>query len=293
VDLVLADRFADCRIFGAEGSRVRVEEVRPFLDECYRKPVEGDTKVVVGVGYDAITEPAAATLLKTVEEPGPSVVIVLLAEDVPDQLVTIASRCVRVNLLPLTAEEIRAGLADDPGIAGVDADIVDRAAGAAGGDLRRAKVLATDERFVLRLEAWAQVPGRLDGSGAAVVSCVVDLQSMIEESLEPLKAVLAAETVAADAEAETYGRRRETHKQEEDRHKRIVRRGVDAEYVTGLGILASVYRDAATSGAIPLARCVAAVEAIDRFALEMVRSPNLRLQLQALFLDLPPLPRRA
>lgn len=289
VGLVLGDMFADCMVFGAEGSRVRREEVDPFRDECYRKPVDGDSKVVVGVGYDAITAEAAPTLLKTIEEPGPSVIIVLLAEDVPREMITIASRCVRVNLPPRTTAEVRAGLAADPDLAGIDPARLDQVAEASGGDLRRAKVLATDERFALRLEAWAAVPTRLDGTGATVASLVANLQSMIDEAIAPLEALLAAETEAADAEAERYGSRRETRRQEEDRHNRILRRERTEEYRIGLGVLAGVYRDEAVSGTLPLTDAVNAVAAIDRLALEMVRAPNMRLQLLALFLDLPPL----
>ena len=52
----------------------------------------------------------AARLLKTVEEPPPSTVFVILADDVPVDLVTIASRCVRVDFHalpePLIAETL-------------------------------------------------------------------------------------------------------------------------------------------------------------------------------------------
>lgn len=287
VDLVLGDRFADCRVFGAQGSRVRKEEVLPFQQECHRKPVDGHTKVVIGVGYDQITAEAAGSLLKTIEEPGPSVIIVLLAEDVPRELVTIASRCVRVNLPPLTTAEIRAALDAVPDLAGVASDALDRAAEAAGGDLRRARVLATDERFGLRLAAWAGVPAQLDGTGAAVAARVADLVAMIDEALAPLEALLAAESAAADAEAERYGSRRESRKQEEDRHKRILRRARDAELVAGLGVLAGVYRDAVVSAALPVTDGLNAVEAIDRLATDLSVSPTIRLQLLALFLDLP------
>jgi len=292
VDLVLADMFSDCRVFGAEGSRVRKPEAELLRDECYRKPVDGDVKVVIGVGYDAITAEAAPTLLKTIEEPGPSVVIVLLAEDVPPDLITIASRCVRVNALPLSAEEVRAGLDLDADLVGTAPDVLDRAAQASGGDLRRARVLATDERFVLRLEAWAGLPSRLDGTGEAVSALVADLMSMIDEALEPLEALLAEEVREADAEAERYGSRRETRKQQEERHRRILRAARDAEYRIGLAVLAGVYRDAAVAGTLSVASATAAVEAIDRLAIEMVRSPNMRLQLLALFLDLPPVAGR-
>lgn len=292
VDLVLADMFADCAVFGAEGSRVRKEEAEVLRDECYRKPVDGDVKVVIGVGYDAITEGAAPILLKTIEEPGPSVVVVLLAEDVPPELITIASRCVRVNALPLSADDVRAGLALDTDLVGMAPEVLDRAAQASGGDLRRAKVLATDERFSLRLDAWAAVPSLLDGTGSVVSGLVADLVSMVDEALEPLEALLAEEMREADAEAERYGSRRETRKQQEERHKRILRAARNAEYRIGLAAVAGAYRDAAVAGTLGVAAATAAVEAIDRLAIEMVRSPNMRLQLLALFLDLPPVAGR-
>jgi hypothetical protein len=46
------------------------------------------------------------------------------------------------------------------------------------------------------------------------------------------------------------------------------------------------------AGTLGVAAATAAVEAIDRLAIEMVRSPNMRLQLLALFLDLPPVAGR-
>lgn len=293
IDLVLAGNFADCTLVGAEGSRVRKDEARVLHDECYRKPVDGRYKVVIGLGFDVITDEAAATLLKTIEEPGPSVIVILLAEHVPPELVTIASRCVRVHLPPLTSAEVRAGLAADPALVAVSPEVLDRAADGAAGDLRRARVLATDERFALRVDAWAAVPTRLDGSGAVAAALVADLLSMVEESVEPLKNALARETTEADAEEEKYGRRRETRKQEDDRHKRILRRDRDAEYRMGLAILARTYREAATSGSLSLADSVAAVEAINLLAAEMVRSPTMRLQLLALFLKLPPVATRS
>lgn len=292
VDLVLTTRFADCREFGAEGSRVRKQEVEPFQEECYRKPVDGQTKVVIGVGFDAITESAAVSLLKTIEEPGPSVIVVLLAEDVPPDLVTVASRCVRVNLLPLTNDEVRAGLAADPDLSDTAPEVLAAAADAAGGDLRRARVLATDERFGLRLAAWAGVPGRLDGTGAAVSSQVADLLAMIDDALAPLEALLKAETEEADAEQERYGTRRESRSEEDERHRRIIRRERNAEFRVGLGVLAGVYRDAAVAGTLPLADAVGAVSAIDQLAIEMIRTPNMRLQLMALFRRLPPVAHR-
>ena len=289
VDLALARNHADVVTIVAEGASVRKEEADRLTEEAHRSPIEGPVKVIIGVGFDAITDKAAAMLLKTVEEPGPGIVIVLLADEIPPDLITIASRCVRVDLPPLREADVIEALRADEALAEVAPERLEVAAAGAVGDLRRARVLALDERYALRLEAWASVPGRLDGTGAAVAAAVAELVAMVDEAAEPLKALLAAESAQADEEAEAYGRRRETKKVEDERHKRIVRRFTSAEYLAGLGVLSRCYGDAVVTGTLPPATGGAAVAAIDRFVAEWVRNPNVKLQLQALFLKLPPL----
>jgi DNA polymerase III subunit delta' len=291
-DLVLGNNYADVVLQGAEGARVRRPEAEFLIQEAHRKPSVGDVKVIIGVGFDTITDEAAALLLKSIEEPGPSVVFVFLAENVPPHLVTIASRCVRVDLPPLSADEIRQALLADPDMAALPTAQVEKAAEGALGDLRRARVLATDERFAVRLDTWSMVPGRLDGTGATVRRLVAELQAMMDEAWAPMAAVLAAEIAAANAEEEKYGTRRESRSDETPRHKRIERRFRNAEVMAGLGVLSRVYRDAAMAGTITVGAAGDAVASMGRLSLELVRNPNHKLQLQALFLTLPPLVSR-
>ncbi len=290
VDLVLRNMYADVIVLGAEGTQVRAEEAAEYTHEAVRKPVVGGVKVMIGVGFDTITDKASAMLLKTIEEPGPSVVFVLLADDVPPDLVTIASRCVRVNLPALSVDEIREALLADPEMMALPTAQIERAATGAMGDLRRARVLATDERFAVRVDTWAAVPGRLDGTGATVHRLVAELMSMMDEAWAPMDAVLAAETAAADAEAEEYGSRRESRTDEKNRHARIKRRFYNGELQAGLGVLARCYRDAVMAGTMTAVAGSDAVEAMSRLSMELVRNPNHKLQLQALFLKLPSLP---
>jgi DNA polymerase-3 subunit delta' len=291
-DLVLRNMFADVIVQGAEGARVRRPEAEVLTAEAYRKPTEGAAKVIVGVGFDTITDEAAAVLLKTIEEPGPSVVFVLLAENVPAGLVTIASRCVRVDIPALSADEISEVLFADPELAALPTAQLERAAAGAVGDLRRARVLATDERFAVRLDTWAAVPSRLDGTGATVHRLVAELMSMMDEAWEPMRVALATEVAAADAEAEQYGSRREARSDEKPRHARIERRSYNGELQAGFAVMARVYRDAAMAGTMSVGAAADAVDAMGRLSLELVRNPNRKLQLQALFLKLPPLSAR-
>jgi hypothetical protein len=192
----------------------------------------------------------------------------------------------------LSADEIREVLLADPELAALPTAQIERAAAGAMGDLRRARVLATDERFAVRVDTWAAVPGRLDGTGATVHRLVAELVSMMDEAWAPMGVVLAAEAAAAAAEAEEYGSRRESRTDEKLRHARIERRFKNGELQAGLGVLARCYRDAALAGTMTAVAASDAVEAMSRLSMELVRNPNHKLQLQALFLKLPLLSSR-
>jgi DNA polymerase-3 subunit delta' len=87
------------------------------------------------------------------------------------------------------------------------------------------------------------------------------------------------------------GERGSGRKQLEERHKREARRYRADEVRAGLTELSRRYRDEMATAARPNPS-IAAIEAIAELAREMVRNPNERLQLVALFLTLGRLPSR-
>lgn len=270
---------------GAEGARVRRDEAETLVAAALRSPVERDRKVVIGRGFEAMEPIAAGILLKVVEEPPASTVFVLLAESVPPELVTIASRCVRFDIPPLSTEDVVAALC----ASGVDAARARVAAEAADGDLERARVLATDERLELRRQAWLAVLDRLDGTGAVVAATVADLLSMVDEAMAPLVAVQQAEVEALEAELEQRGVRgaKGARKQLEETHKRQLRRFRSGEIGFGLALLARRLRDDLVAGRRG-AEVTGPLDAITGLARSMRFNPNEQLQLQALFLALSP-----
>jgi DNA polymerase-3 subunit delta' len=212
-------------------------------------------------------------------------VFVLLATEVVPELVTIASRCVRVELRSLSPEVVAARLVSE----GVSPDRATTAAAAAGGDLDRARTLATDDRLALRHEAWREAPHRLDGTGHVAATVVAELQSMIGEALVPLQERQAVELAALEEQIERFGLRGSGRKDLEARHKREVRRFRTAELRFGLATLAAAYRDAlAAHGA--RRSVVEATTRIDDTAVALDRYPNETLLLQSLMANLPSLP---
>ncbi|GIT75981.1 MAG: hypothetical protein Ct9H300mP31_05120 [Acidimicrobiaceae bacterium] len=148
-----------------EGRSLLVADAREITVEGWRSPVEATHKVVVVDRFDTAEPEAVASLLKTIEEPPATTVFVLLSEEVPDSHVTVASRCVRVDLPPLTDEVVSDVLKAD----GVPSDRATELAEAAAGSLSRGpRVLAQDPgvpRAAKRLARRSIPPGRNRGGG--------------------------------------------------------------------------------------------------------------------------------
>jgi DNA polymerase-3 subunit delta' len=251
-----------------------------------RTPTEGRRKVLVLVDFHLVQR-AAPALLKTIEEPPASTVFVILADHVPAELITIASRCVRFEFPPLTIEVIRAELEAD----GVPADAAAEAAGASGGRYDRARLLAADPGVAERRAAWEDLPARLDGTGSTVALAVAELLDRIEraEVFGALRTRQAAEVVAFEERIKLTGERG-SRKELEDRHKREQRRLRTDELRWGLGTLTGAYRDRAARASSPRAvsQAIDAVGAVHAAGEALIRNPNETLLLQALLLRLQP-----
>lgn len=284
--LARAEQHPDLRIVEPEGNTFRKGDAERLVRHATLAPVEGARKVVVADGCENMEDEAAGYLLKTVEEPPASTVFVLLATEVVPELVTIASRCVRVDLYPLPAELVADRLVSE----GVEPERAATAAAAAGGDLDRARTLATDDRLALRHQAWREVPHRLDGTGHRAATVVAELQSMIGEALGPLHERHAAEVAALDEQIEQFGLRGAGRRDLEARHKREVRRFRTAELRFGLATLAAAYRDALVAEGARRS-LVDATARIDAAAIALDRYPNETLLLQSLVAGLPPVSR--
>ncbi|MBI5788339.1 MAG: DNA polymerase III subunit delta' [Candidatus Schekmanbacteria bacterium] len=76
-----------------EGESIKIEQIRRLQEEIAYKPFEGYFKVWIIDQADKMTQQAANCLLKTLEEPPASSLIILLAVQEESLLPTIISRC--------------------------------------------------------------------------------------------------------------------------------------------------------------------------------------------------------
>lgn len=97
--------------FEPDGAAHRVEEVRgAWTDAAMRTTPEARRKVLRVVAADRMNVAAQNAFLKLLEEPPPSVVWILEAEEPGRMLETILSRCRRVDLPPWGSADVRAWL---------------------------------------------------------------------------------------------------------------------------------------------------------------------------------------
>jgi DNA polymerase-3 subunit delta' len=281
-----------------EGAAISIDTAREVSRLAAISPVEGSRKIIILHDFHLV-EDAGPALLKTIEEPPATAVFVILAEYVPPELVTIASRCVRVDFLPLSTEQVAQVLERE----GVEPARAMTLADASGRRLDRARLLATDMGFEVRRQAWLDVPDRLDGTGASAAVVAQELVGLLDSSVEPLKLRQDAERAALEernARAASVGGAGRSPRagsrtakamlvvgvaEMETRHRREQRRQRTDELRGGLATLASAYRDRLSRAAgDPRRRAVAvhAIQRIDQLGRDLQYNPGELLQLQAL-----------
>lgn len=114
----------DFLMIAPEDRLIRIEEIRMIDDALSFRPFEGKKKVVIVDEADTMNSAAANAFLKTLEEPPPDSIIILVSSK-PDRLPdTIRSRCSRINFAPLSYDACRRIL--DEKIPGESTDLIAR-----------------------------------------------------------------------------------------------------------------------------------------------------------------------
>ncbi|HUR78447.1 MAG TPA: hypothetical protein VMZ22_10900 [Acidimicrobiales bacterium] len=249
-DLIVVER---------SGATLLTAEAREVTRLAMRTPMEGARKVLVLTDFHALEDEAAPALLKTIEEPPPSAVFCVLANQVTADLVTIASRCVRVEFPPLPDEMVVDVLVGE----GVARAIALESAAIACGSVARARAVAEDKPMRDRMAAWRAVPDHLDGTAGAVVALASQLAGLLEAAAAPVVEQHKRDD-AEMAERAKMGMPVPSRAELEKRQRRAQRRARTDDLRAGLATLAAVYRDRLTHDDTRQAR--RALHALDAIA---------------------------
>ena len=282
--LILRGEHPDVREVRRIGATIDTEQAKSIIHEASLTPSEGASKVMILDEFHLLAPSGAGRLLKIIEEPPDSVTFLILADFVPHDLITISSRCARIDFRAIGSDVIAASLVAE----GVAPAAAMGAARAAHGDLERARVLATDPALAERRTAFAETPHELDGTGAVAMRTAAHLLGLIDAASEPLTARHAAEVAELDERIKAHGERGSGKKQLDERHKRELRRYRTDELRSGLAAMAATYRDTAIGvSTIDVDACAEAVRRIHRAMETLDRNPNEKLLVESLLWSLP------
>lgn len=286
-----------------QGVTLGIDQIREATHKTLLKAVEGAYKVFIVDEADAMTAQAANALLRTLEEPPPGVVFILVTANVHGMLPTILSRCRQIGFGAIPSEDI-AGLLRER--FGFDADEARLATRVSGGIVGKALALVKDggmerRNQILQLAGDLAVLDSLD-----VMTAAETIVGSIRGSSRKSEA-----TKAETREAEEYGVDRShagfLRRNIELRAKRDVAKRDREAFEDVLSVLDSWFRDVVvtTEGAPELVvnldhretieRCagmtttsaaLGCIEAIERSRSMIRRNVSPQLALEAALLEI-------
>lgn len=146
----------DIEMIEAEGQYIRIDAVKDLQERMKFKPMEGKKRVAILVDADRLNNAAANALLKTLEEPSPANILILVT-DRPYQLpITILSRCQQIRFNPLAQEIVTTLLHERFSVENTQAGLL---AAASGGSIGKALDLNREAYLTLKNEVLNFIAG--------------------------------------------------------------------------------------------------------------------------------------
>ena len=147
----------DIKIIEKDGT-IKVEEIRKIIGELQLKPYESKYKIYIICDADRMNVESQNAILKTLEEPPPYAVLILLTTRGDSLLPTVISRCRIIKLYPTNPEVVKDYLIKDRGI---DEERAHMLAAFSGGILGRAVELLDNPDFYYRREKIIEICNKL------------------------------------------------------------------------------------------------------------------------------------
>ncbi|NMB47125.1 MAG: DNA polymerase III subunit delta' [Firmicutes bacterium] len=151
----------DVIIIEPESDRIRINQIRSFRDKFTLQAYEGGWKIGIITDADAMTEAAANSLLKVLEEPSGQAVIMLLTTSSSVLLPTIVSRCQTIPMARIPRIRIASFLETEHNLPSETAIVI---AGLADGRLGQAIEMASIDNLEWKERVLAMVTCR-EGRG--------------------------------------------------------------------------------------------------------------------------------
>ncbi len=191
-------RHPACADLEPEGANHLVDAVRErWIPQATRGLAEGRRRVLRVVAADRMNESAQNAFLKVLEEPPPSTLWLLEADDAAALLDTVVSRCRRVDVLPWDQASMRAE-ARDLGVE--DPDHIEVVARAALGSPQRLRALIAPDVEAARRTHLALLDRLAEGGPGLALPVAKELTTWAKSRVAPVAEDNAAELTRLDEE---------------------------------------------------------------------------------------------
>lgn len=130
---------------------ITVDKIRSVVSDAYTKPYESGKKVYIISYGDDMNEQAQNAFLKVLEEPPQYAVFIILAENYESLLMTVRSRCTRVQFPPVSDGKIRGYIKSHFPEEAEKTEFLVQYAGGVAGNIE--KILSAENFVALRGEA--------------------------------------------------------------------------------------------------------------------------------------------
>ncbi|WZL73421.1 DNA polymerase III subunit delta' [Clostridiaceae bacterium 35-E11] len=144
----------DIKIIEPEGKSIKNRQIEEFQQDLLRKPYESNRKIYIIKKANDMTISAQNRLLKTLEEPPPYAVILLMSTNVNSFLPTIKSRCQIVKFRRVGEKDIQLFMMKKYGICEEEARVF---AAFSDGIPGRAMKLKESEEFKIKREKTIEI----------------------------------------------------------------------------------------------------------------------------------------
>jgi DNA polymerase III subunit delta' len=140
---------SDIMTIKADGQFIKVKEIRDLQDQMKFAPLEGGKRVFIMIDADKMNSISANALLKTLEEPSRSNILILITSSPYELPMTILSRCQHLRFHPLHRNTVASYLRDRLSL---DTEKACSIASSSGGSIGKALDINEDSYLTLRDE---------------------------------------------------------------------------------------------------------------------------------------------
>jgi DNA polymerase-3 subunit delta' len=172
----------DLHLVEPDGVFIKIDQIRDLQKDLSYRPYEAPRKACIIDGVERLNPSAGNALLKTLEEPPGNALIILLTAQVDAVLPTVLSRCQRLHFPALPQSAVEKYLHTR----GCTPETARIAASLAGGSLKRALEISTDEALADRKTLLERIDSLTTREMTPLFSAAEELSGDKEKVLETL-----------------------------------------------------------------------------------------------------------